>query len=123
MAKLELRLAVLFRGAQPQTRAAMAERALVRTIAEWAHGAGVSLDLQTSRDGAAVRVRMRPLGDAVTADLPPVITDADVSRALDDDGQGRSARTPHERPDDASTGALFLDDWLGRRQNAVGQST
>lgn len=79
--------------------------------------------LDDARERQAAELEARRVREWVTADLPPVITDADVSRALDDDGQGRSAPTPHERPDDASTDALFLDDWLGRRQHAVGQST
>lgn len=92
MTKLELRLAVLFRGAQPQTRAAMAERALVRTIAEWAPGAGVALDLQTSRDGAAVRVRMRPLGD------PPSGWQRDARHSLEPIGVLTATRVVSSAP-------------------------
>lgn len=56
-------VSALIRGAQPDLRGAVAERALVRTVAEWSQGGGLMLDLQASRDGEGVRMTVRAFGE------------------------------------------------------------
>lgn len=75
-AERPLVVSALIRGAQPDLRAAVAERALIRTVAEWAPGGGMVLDLQTSRDGEGVRMTVRSSGDA------PADWQKDVRRCL-----------------------------------------
>lgn len=75
-AQRPLVVSALIRGAQPEHRAAVAERALIRTVAEWSPSGGLTLDLQVSRDGGAVRMSVRAFGDA------PADWQKDVRRSL-----------------------------------------
>ncbi|WP_457099667.1 hypothetical protein [Microbacterium sp. P5_E9] len=65
----------LIRGGQPETRSAHAERALLRTVAEWQPGGGLDIRLSSTRSGR-VAAEFRPLGSA------PADWDADVAGVL-----------------------------------------
>ncbi len=67
----------LVRGPQPELRAALAERTLVRTVSEWEAGSGLVIDLQASANGESVRMTMHPIGGATHDDWAD-----DVVRAL-----------------------------------------
>lgn len=71
-----LQVRSLIRDSAPELRAALAERRLQRTVAEWAPGAGLDIIVATSPTSRRVSVDLQPLGDA------PSSWRADVRGAL-----------------------------------------
>jgi len=67
----------LLRDGAPDVRAALAERRLVRTIAEWAPGAGIDILVGSAPRGTRVRIDVRPIGDV------PAGWRADIQAALE----------------------------------------
>jgi len=67
----------LIRDDAPEQRAAIAERRLVRTVAEWTPGAGLDIVLASAPTGDRVSIELRPLGPVRAG------WQADVRGALD----------------------------------------
>ncbi|WP_409046951.1 hypothetical protein AB2L57_09595 [Microbacterium sp. HA-8] len=53
----------LVRAGSPEVRSALAERRLVRTVAEWAPGTGIDVVLRAAARGGRVHAEIRPLGE------------------------------------------------------------
>lgn len=108
----------LLRGPQPELRAMLAERTLVRTVAEWTPGRGLVVDLQASASGRGVRMRLRPLGDEAEPGWHE-----DVRRALRDvavvagrtwqAGTGTVTRLAELVRDPARSHSAIDDEWSG----------
>ena len=81
-------VAHLLRDEEPDRRARIAERRLVRTVAEWPTGSGVDVLLRTTGRGGAVRAEVRPLG------VVPAGWEGDVANAMADVAVLRGGQLP-----------------------------